>query len=284
MKNINKYLQLIVGVFIESLGFTLFLQPNNLAATDVSGLALIFNKLFNLNISMFVLICNILLIFVSYICLGKDKTIKTILGSFLLPLFILLTGNISSVINFEGVDTLLLAIMGGIFSGIGNGIVFKTGYTSGGTDIIEDIYCKYYKITLGKSIIIVDGFVVLLGGFVFGIEKMMYSMIALLMMSTFSNKKLIGVDEDKILLITTKKKKEVTKYITENYHFGVTIMDAVGRYSHKESDFIMCSVSSRSYYQIKEDIKLFEPNAFIVVLNSYETKYINKDKRLKRKK
>ena len=284
MKNINKYIKLIVGVFIEALGFTLFLQPNNLAATDVSGLALIFNKIYDVNISIFVLVCNILLIFVSYKCLGKEKTLKTLLGSFLLPLFILLTSNVSTIINFDGVDTFVLAIMGGILSGIGNGIVFKTGYTSGGTDIIEDIYCQYYKITLGKAIIIVDGFVVILGGFVFGIEKMMYSMVALLMMSIFSNKKLIGVDEDKIMLITTKKKKQVTKYITENYHFGVTIMDAVGRYSHKESDFIMCSVSSRSYYQIKEDIKLFEPNAFMVVLNSYETKYINKEKRLRRKK
>ena len=282
MKYVNKYLQLIVGVFIEALGFTLFLQPNNLAATDVSGLALIFNKVFNLNISMFVLICNILLIFVSYVCLGKEKTIKTILGSLLLPLFISLTTNIGSIINFEGVDTLILAIMGGIFSGLGNGIVFKTGYTSGGTDIIEDIYCKYYKITLGKSILIVDGFVVLLGGFVFGIEKMLYSMIALLMMSMFSNKKLIGVDEDKVLLITTKQKKLVTKYIIDNYHYGVTILDGVGRYSKKESDFIMCSVASRNYYRIKKDINKLEPNAFIVVLNSYETKYIDKEIRKRR--
>ena len=284
MKYINKYLHLIVGVFIEALGFTLFLQPNNLAATDVSGLALIFNKVFNLNISMFVLICNILLIFVSYVCLGKEKTIKTILGSLLLPLFISLTTNIGSIINFEGVDTLILAIMGGIFSGLGNGIVFKTGYTSGGTDIIEDIYCKYYKITLGKSILIVDGFVVLLGGFVFGIEKMLYSMIALLMMSMFSNKKLIGVDEDKVLLITTKQKKLVTKYIIDNYHYGVTILDGVGRFSKKESDFIMCSVASRNYYRIKKDINKLEPNAFIVVLNSYETKYIDKEIRKRRKK
>ena len=282
MKYVNKYLHLIVGVFIEALGFTLFLQPNNLAATDVSGLALIFNKVFNLNISMFVLICNILLIFVSYVCLGKEKTIKTILGSLLLPLFISLTTNISSIINFEEVDTLVLAIMGGIFSGLGNGIVFKTGYTSGGTDIIEDIYCKYYKITLGKSILIVDGFVVLLGGFVFGIEKMLYSMIALLMMSMFSNKKLIGVDEDKVLLITTKQKKLVTKYIIDNYHYGVTILDGVGRFSKKESDFIMCSVASRNYYRIKKDINKLEPNAFIVVLNSYETKYIDKEIRKRR--
>ena len=284
MKNINKYTSLIIGVFIEALGFTLFLQPNNLAATDVSGLALIFNKLFNINISIFVLICNVLLIFVSYKCLGKEKTLKTILGSFLLPLFIMLTTNISTLIKFEGVDTLILAIMGGVFCGIGNGIVFKSGYTSGGTDIIEDIYCKYYKMTLGTSIIIVDGFVVLMGGFVFGIEKMMYSMLALLMISIFSNKKLIGVDEDKLVLITTKKKKLVTKYITDNYNYGVTIMDAVGEYSKKESDFIMCSVSSRSYYKIKEDIKILEPNAFTVVLNSYETKYIDKEKRIRRKK
>ena len=282
MKNINKYLHLIVGVLIESLGFTLFLQPNNLAATDVTGLALIFNKVFNINISIFVLICNILLIFVSYVCLGKEKTLKTIVGSFLLPLFIFLTGSISTIVKFEGVDTLILAVMGGIFSGVGNGLVFKAGYTSGGTDIIEEVYCKYYKITLGKSILIVDGFVVLLGGFVFGIEKMVYAMIALFMMSLFSNKKLIGVDEDKLILITTKKKKLVTKYIIDNYHYGITILDGVGRYSHSESDFIMCSVSSRNYYKIKTDLRKLEPESFMVVLNSYETKYINKEERKRR--
>lgn len=284
MSNINKYLHLIVGVLIEALAFTLFLQPNSLAATDVSGLALIFNKLFNINISIFVLICNVLLIFVSYVCLGKEKTLKTILGSFLLPLFIFLTGGISNIIKFDGVDTLILALMGGILSGIGNGLVFKAGYTSGGTDIVEEVYCKYYKMTLGKSILIVDGFVVALGGFVFGIEKMIYAMLALFMMSLFSNKKLIGVDEDKLILITTKKKKLVTKYIIDNYHYGVTILDGVGRYSKKASDFIMCSVASRNYYKIKTDIKELEPDSFMVVLNSYETKYINKEERKRRRK
>ena len=83
---------------------------------------------------------------------------------------------------------------------------------------------------------------------------MLYAFLALFMMSLFSNKKLIGVDEDKILMITTKKKKLIVNYITDNYHYGVTIMDAQGRYSKKESDFIMCSVASRTYYKIKQDI------------------------------
>ena len=284
MKNIKNYITLIIGVFIESLGFTLFLQPNELAAIDVSGIGLIFNKLYGINVSIFVLICNLLLIYASYLCLGKEKTLKTILGSLLLPLFIFLTSGISNVIRFDGVETIVMAIMGGIFSGIGNGLVFKSGFTSGGTDIVEDIYCYYFKFGLGKSILIVDGFVVLLGGMVFGVEKMVYSMLALFLMSMFSNKKLIGTDEDKIVLLTTKKKQLVIDYIQKNYHYGITIMDAVGQYSHTESDFIMCSVSSSSYYKIKTDLLKVEPNAFIVVLNSYETKYIDKEERKKRKK
>lgn len=284
MKKYKNYLNLVIGVLIEALGFTMFLEPNNLAATDVSGLSIIFNRLFNINTSLFVLFGNILLILVSFIFLGKNRTYRTIIGSLLLPLFIFLTKDINKIFDFSTIDTIVLAILGGTLAGIGNGIVFKSGYTSGGTDIIEDIFCKYFHLTLDKSIMLVDGCVVLAGGIVFGIEPMVYSLLALLMMSIFSNRKLIGIDEDKLVLITTKKKKLVIDYLAKNYNYGMTIMDAVGEYSKTESDFIMCSVSTRNYLKIKKAIQQVEPESFMIVLNSYDTRYINKEERKNLKK
>ena len=279
----RKYIYLIFGVLIEAIGFSLFLEPNNLSVTDVSGLSIIFERLYNVDISIFVLICNLLLIVVSFIMLGKRNTINTILGSLLLPLFISFTHPLVNIIDLSGIDMIVISVIGGVLMGFGNGIIFKSGFTSGGTDIIEDIICKYAHISLGKSIMLIDGFVVLCGGLAFGVETMMYSLLGLGAMSLFSTRKLIGVDEDKILMITTKQKKKMVKYITENYNYGATIMDAIGSYTKKESDFIMCSVSTRSYYKIKNSLKELDPKSFIVVLNSYETSYTDKDIRRRKK-
>ena len=284
MNKVKKYLTLLFGVLIEAIGFSLFLEPNNLSATDVSGLSIIFERLYNVDISIFILISNLLLIVVSFIMLGKKNTINTIVGSLLLPLFISLTHPLSSIIDLSGIDMIVISVIGGVLMGVGNGIIFKSGFTSGGTDIIEDILCKYAHISLGKSIMLIDGFVVLCGGLAFGLEPMMYSILALATMSLFSTRKLIGIDEDKILMITTKNKKKMIKYITDNYSYGATIMDANGAYTHEESDFIMCSVSTRSYYKIKNSLKELDPKSFIVVLNSYETSYTDKDIRKKKKR
>ena len=279
MIKLKQYLILIFGILIEAIGFSLFLEPNNLAATDLSGLGIIFERLYHINISIFVLIGNILLIILSFVMLGKKSTLKTIVGSLILPLFITITHPLINIINLNDIDMIIIAIIGGILTGIGNGIIFKSGFTSGGTDIIEDILCKYTHISIGKAIIFVDGFVVLCGGLAFGIEVMVYSILSLILMSIFSTRKLIGVDEYKILLVTTKNKKKITKFITNNYHYGVTIMDANGAYTNSESDFIMCSVSTRNYYKIKKELKKLDPKSFIVVLNSYETNYTNKELR-----
>ena len=283
MIKIRKYIILIFGVLIQAISFSFFLEPFNLSATDTSGLSIIFERLYHIDISVFILISNLLLIVISFLVLGRKSTINTILGSLLLPLFVSIIHPFSRMLDLSGIDMIVISVIGGVTMGIGNGIVFKSGFTTGGTDIIEDIICKYAHISLGKSIMLIDGLVVLGGGLAFGLETMMYSIIALAIMSLFSTRKLIGVDEDKILLITTKDKKKIVKFITENYHYGATIMDAVGSYTNKESDFIMCSVSTRSYYKIKRSIKELDPKAFIVVLNSYETSYTDKDIRRKKK-
>lgn len=284
MEKAIKYFNLILGVILEAIGVVFFFEPNNLAATDVSGLAVIFQELFNFNVPLFVLIGNVLLLIVCYIFLGKNKTIKTILGSLLLPVAIYFLQPLVQFVDFSNVDIIALASIGGIASGAGYGLIFKAGYTSGGTDIIEDILCCYAKVPLGTSVMLVDGMVVVFGGLVFGLESMIYSLIALILMSIFSDRKVIGISEDKILMITTKNKEKLVDYITNNYHYGVTIMDSKGAYTNDDNDLILCSVSSKNYFKIKNDLESIDKKAFVVVLNSYETKYAHKDIRKNKKK
>ena len=284
MRKYKDYINLTIGVLIEALAFVLFFEPNNLCATDVSGLSVIFQKLYNVNVSLFILVGNLALIIISFIFLGKKKTLKTILGSLLLPLFTYILEPITLVFDFSKVEVTILSLFGGILTGIGYGLIFKSGFTSGGTDIIEDIFCHYFNFSLGISVMLVDGFVVLMGGLAFGIEPMLYSMIALVMMSMYSNRKVNGVDEDKVLMITSKNKNKIINFMKKNYQYGITILDGIGKYSNTESDYIMCSVSSKNYYRIKNEIKSFDKSAFIIVLSSYDTSYTDKDIRRKRKK
>ena len=199
MSKINHYVSLIIGLLLAAISFNLFLAPNNLVAGGVSGFSLIFGKIFSINESLFIMLSNIVLLFFSLIFLGKKKTKNTILGSILFPIFINITNYIIPLININEIELIVKSFFGGILSGIGYGLIFKSGYTSGGTDIINQIIEKYFHIPISTSIIIIDGLITLIGGLTFGIETMAYSLISLILLSVFSNKTIIGEGKSKTL-------------------------------------------------------------------------------------
>ena len=141
MKNkVNKYIMLVVGLFLSALSYNLFFKPSNIVVGGVSGLAIIFERLFSIDTSIFILVVNIFLIIISFIFLGFKESIRGIIGSLLFPIFVILTDNVTSYINISNVDILMLTIFGAILFGISSGIIFKAGYNSGGTAILSNIY------------------------------------------------------------------------------------------------------------------------------------------------
>ncbi len=280
----KKKIQFVIGIFIVAFIFNLFYVPNNLAATGVSGLSIVLGNFINIDKSLFVGAVNLVLILISFIFLGKESTYNTIVGSLLLPFFIKITSYLTGLIDISSVDLLIKAVVGGIVSGYGLGLVFKSGYTTGGTDIIEAVICKYFHMSMDKSIILVDGFVVLLTGFVFGIEHLIYALIILVCQSIYSNRFMLEIKEDKILFINSKKHNEIIKFLKETYNYGISILDGVGGYSDTMNKILMVSVRYSYYLEIKEAILLIDPNAFITVCNSHETVYLNKEERSHNKK
>lgn len=195
-----------------------------------------------------------------------------------------LTSNISTIIDLSDVDILIQAAVGGLISGYGCGIIFKNGFTTGGTDIIESIISKYFKIPLSKAMIMVDGMIVCLCGFVFGLEHMIYALIILVLISLCSNRFMLGINDDKILFITSKKYDEIRRYIISRYHYGVTIMDGEGGYSKVHEKILMCSIKASFYVEIMQAIKVIDSEAFVSVVNSYETGYLDKERRKRLRK
>lgn len=273
MIKIKKYIYVIFGLFLVASAFNLFLSPYNFVAGGVSGLAIVIHNLFSINESLFIFIMNIILILISLKFLGKEKTKNTILGSILFPIFTILTENISTKIILE-LDPLLIAILGGSISGFGYGLIFKNNFTTGGTDILNQIAEKYMKIPMSKSILFIDGSIVLLGCFVFGLSNMIYSLIALILISTISNKTQLGINNNRLLYINSNKIPAIKKYLFE-CGYDATILDRTGGFTNKKGKMLMCSVEDRDYYKIKEGIKFIDEKAFIIVTSAYEQKNAN---------
>ena len=280
----KKWINFLIGIFIVAFSFNLFCVPNNLASSGIGGLSIVVGNFIEIDTSLFVGVINIFLIIISYIFLGKEDTYKTIVGSLVYPIFLKITSFITGYIDISSVDLLIKAIMGGIVTGYGLGLVFKSGYTTGGTDIIEAILVKYLKISMDKVIIIVDGVVVILSGLVFGVEHLIYALIFLVFQSIYSNRFMLGLKEDKILYINSSKSKEITQYLKETYNYGITILNSKGGFSKVEKPVLVIAIRYNFYLEIKEAIMMIDPKAFITVCNSYETIYINKDERKRLRK
>ena len=269
---VKELIEFIIGCFLVALAFNLFMSPNNLVAGGVSGFSLILKHFFGLNPSTIISVANVFLIILSFLVLGKEKTKATILGSILFPIFVSLTEHLSTYISFKESEMILIAVFGGVLQGIGAGLIFRAGYSTGGTDILNMIVSKIFKISLGNSMFFTDGTIILIGAFVFGFNHLMYSLIILYLISTLTDKVVLGISDSKAFYIITSKEKEVKDFVINELKHGVTEFNAKGGYNSENQTVLMSVVPTREYYKLKEGIHNIDKNAFFVAMDSYEVK------------
>ena len=269
---IKELIEFIIGCFLVALAFNLFMSPNNLVAGGVSGFSLILKHFFGLNPSTIISVANVFLIILSFLVLGKEKTKATILGSILFPIFVSITEHLSTYISFKESEMILIAVFGGALQGIGAGLIFRAGYSTGGTDILNMIISKIFKISLGNSMFFTDGTIIVIGAFVFGFNHLMYSLIILYLISTITDKVVLGISDSKAFYIITSKEKEVKDFVINELKHGVTEFKARGGYNSENQTVLMSVVPTREYYKLKEGIHNIDKDAFFVAMDSYEVK------------
>lgn len=267
---LKRYFELVIGILLIAIAFNLFLLPNELVFGGVSGLSIIVSKFITIDASTFIMIASLLLLVVSFLVLGKNDTKASIVGSILFPIFVNITANIGEYIKLDTGNVLLSAVFGGIIYGFGAGLVFKAGFTTGGTDIINQILSKYLHMSMGNAMLISDGLIVVLGGFFFGATKLMYALIVIYIIGLMTDKVLLGISNSKAFYIITNKDEKIRDYLLNELHHGVTIFSVKGGYTHKKDEVILCVVPTREYYRVKEGIHEIDSEAFFVVCDAYE--------------
>ena len=267
---IVRYFIFVFGIFLYAFSFNLFYAPYNIVIGGTTGLSLIFREWVGISPSIFVGIVSYTLIIFSFIYLGKDATFKTILGTILYPIFLEVTGRFVVYFDTSLSAMLLIAIYGGVFIGVANGIMLKTGYTTGGFNVIYQIFNKYFKISIGKCILIVNIIILLLGVYVFGVSCALYSIVALYISSMITDKVILGISNTKTFYVITSKPKDVKDLIFNELKHTVTEIDARGGYTNEKKKMLMSVIPTRDYFMFKESIREIDKGAFFLITDTYE--------------
>ena len=265
-------LSFVFGVFLYALCFNTFLIPNDLVVSGFSGVAIVTQRLFGWNNQMFIYVTNFVLLGLSFIFLNWKTTKKNIVGSIMFPLMITITTPIANFLNDKliGDDFIIILLFSIILYGVSSGLIYRSGFSTGGSDIIMQIINKYIKVGESKAMIVANSLIILLGMIVFGFDKGVYSFIILITSTYFIDKIMFGISDSKVFYIYTKKVRKIKKLILEDFKTGLTIIPSRGGYSKKRGHMIMCVVGNQDYYKFKERILEIDPNAFIIINKCYE--------------
>ncbi len=260
------------GVFLLALNYNLFLLPNKIVLGGTSGLAIVFETTMGIDHELFIYIASGILLIISFILLGWKVTKNTIIGTLLYPLMVTFTAPIAEVISEYLIidEMMLLVLITGVSYGLSNGLIYKSGFTTGGSDVIMQVMSKYLKMPEGKANFISSVIIIGIGGLVIGLVQVIYAVIITYISTILIDKILIGISESKVFYIYTRKSKQIKKLIIDELKMGYTSFPTVGGYSHEKGEMIMCVVSTRDYYLVKESVLNIDPNAFFVINDCYE--------------
>lgn len=266
---VSRYLSFTFGVLLIALSYNIFVLPTKVVY-GMGGIGVILKNGFNIDPSITILIGSTITLLMSFLLLGKEKSMYSIVGTFMYPLFVKLTDWVPNYLDLGNLEMVVIVAFGALISGVGLGLVFKAGFTTGGTDILNQILSKYGKMGIGKAMLLTDGFIILCSYFAFGFEVFIYSIISLAIISFITDKVIIGISNSKSFYIITEHETMVKKFLNYQLGHGVTVLDGRGGYTGNKEKVIMCIVPTKDYFIVKEGIKRIDPEAFFLVTDAYE--------------
>lgn len=257
---------IIMGSLITALTFNLFLVPNHIASGGVSGLSIIAQSLFGIEPAYTQWALNIPLFIAGYLLLGRDYSIRSLLGTVVLPLFVFLTREIP----VPTTDPLLASLYGGIGVGLGLGIVFRGRGSTGGLSTLAQIIQKYSGLSLSVCVVLMDGTVIALAGFVLSPEKALYALIGLYITGKIIDSIELGFNYTKVAYIIAERTEEISQAVLSHLDRGLTKLNALGGYTGDDRTVLMVVVGQSEVTHLKTLVQTLDPTAFVIITNAHE--------------
>lgn len=282
MAKFKVYLLILLGSCIAAAGINLFLVPNKIAPGGVSGIATVLHYLSNgaLPVGMTMLAFDIPLYIIGYRFIGRKFIVRTMFSSISLSLMIDFSNSLLSMVSEryfasspENAGNLIVfTVFGGLLLGVGLGIVFRVGATTGGTDLAAKILHRFTpKLSLGNLLMCLDGAVIVFATIVFNsIILGLYAIITIFIMSKVIDAIMEGVDFSKCVYIISEKSDIIAERILADIDRGVTALKGTGMYTKKDKEVLFCVLDRSQIPRLKEIVKEIDESAFVILTDARE--------------
>lgn len=267
--NFKDFVLITIGILLVAIAVVYFFDPNNIAAGGITGLAIVINHYIPfISIGPLVLMMDGVLFIIALILIGPKFGAKSIYCSLLLSTSMWV---MQKFLPFNVTDDLMLAtIFGTLIAAGGMAIVFNANASSGGTDIIAKILNKFFHFDIGKSLLMVDFLVTLLGAITFGIKMGLYGLLAVIINGVVIDKIIAGFKVKSEITIISEKNKEISKYILKDLERGCTFIKGVGGFTGKDTAMLYTVLDRSEFIKLKKHISKIDKFAFITVGEVHE--------------
>lgn len=267
-ENLKKLAAVFIGELFCAMAITFFFIPHRLLSGGVGGIAIMIQYLTNYSSGIFILLMNIPLFVLGFRKLSKPFMIFTFVSTNFLSFFLMIFKYLN--FGFKVEDILLSAVFGGVLNGVGMGILFRHATSQGGLDILAMIARKEWNMNIGSALMAMNCVIVAVASVLFGVERGMYTLIAMYIAYQCVDKVISGFDVKKQIIIISNKSKEIADIIMVDPHRGVTLLQGKGAYTQEAKEVIYCVANNHQVVRIKQIVDEVDPKAFMSISDMVE--------------
>ncbi len=266
------YAELVVGAAIQAIGLRLFMVPADLATGGVTGIAQLINHYVPWPIGLMVFAGNVPLFLLGWRFLGGRRfVLRTAVAVVVYSAIVDLLPRMASFPSHGITDDIFLnSLYGAVVCGIGYGLVYRAGGTSGGSDILARILNHYRAMPMTQSYLIVDSAVILAAGFVFGWKPALYAIVALYVSGIVSETVLEGPGTVRTAMVVSAAARAISERVLKEMERGATIIPGTGAYTGEQRPVLYCVITRSEVAQLKAIVQELDPQAFIVIGQAHE--------------
>lgn len=275
---IRRSLVLIIGAFIAAFMYNAFILPNNIVYGGLGGVAILVNNLFGIDTTLFINIVTVILILISTILIGFKNTSYTIIGFTFYTLMINFTAPLAKNFSFEFDSFLFSVIFGSFITGVGFGLIYRTGFNTGGADTVVSILQHYLHLPTARISTFINTIIIVLGAATFGITKSMYALIFLKIMNFISDSIILGLSDSKLCYIRTNKTKELEEYLKNELDVGYTLVESTNGVGFFKRYVFIVVLPSAMLDDLRHSLKTIDKRAMLISNDCYtvENGYTNR--------
>lgn len=267
-EKIRDFVFVILGSFSIAIASVYFIIPFDILTGGVAGVSIVISEITGIDTAILINVIVYSMFLLGVLVLGKNFAYKTVTSSVVYPIFVTVLSRFPIPLD---IDPLLASVYAGVFVGVGVGIVFRTGASTGGMDIPPLIINKYTGIPLPALVLMVDALTVGAGCIVFGLEKALVGMLSVYATSLMVDKMLLlGGQQSKAIYIISEHYQEIENEIHTKVGRGTTIVPGIGGYTRQERPIIFVVISQKEYPELNRLIMHIDPQAFVVVSDATE--------------